>query len=283
MVAVSSFAVAVVVGCGDFAYDSASSFAPEAESGGDFGSPTEEFVSDAGGSPGAARGSNGNPLCSQIVGSECVPDTATGCGPRGQGDAGFEAVDVDGDAPQPNHGMACHVVPVDGGAAPLCSAAGQGEDGAECIQSADCAVGFECVGSPGQCRRYCCNGQDSCGGDGRQFCDIQARAEQGNKVPVCMPVRSCALLGSGCPQGQTCAIVLEDGTTSCVGIGSAQAGESCEEEHCAENLTCLGQRERRRCYKLCEKTASMACSNDERCKGAAPLFQDPGVGICGKL
>ena len=247
--------------------------------GGDFGAPGAGFSDRGGAGTGAARGSQGNRLCYGLVGTECYPDQAETC-PRDVGDAGAPDGEVD---TSPSHGLACHVIPADGGAAPVCTAAGQGEDGSECIQSSDCGAGFECVGSPGQCRRYCCNGASSCAPEGRQFCDIQLRAEQGNKVPVCMPVRSCVLLGSGCTQGQTCAIVSEDGTTSCVGVGAAQAGDSCEEEHCAENLTCLGQAGMRRCYKLCQKSANMACSSEERCKGAAPLFKDPNIGICGKL
>jgi hypothetical protein len=44
-----------------------------------------------------------------------------------------------------------------------------------------------------------------------------------------MPVRQCALLGEGCAKGvETCAVVADDGTTSCVGIGPARVGESCD-------------------------------------------------------
>src|SRR5437867_776307 len=54
--------------------------------------------------------------------------------------------------------LACHVVQQKGEAKQECSVGGTGIDGASCETGADCAPAFECVGMPGRCRHYCCNG-----------------------------------------------------------------------------------------------------------------------------
>ena len=71
----------------------------------------------------------------------------------------------------------------------------------------------------------------------------------------------------------------EDGTDSCVAVGSATAGQSCETEHCAAGLVCLGATART-CYALCEIIGAGQCPAPQTCKGGPPLFQDPGVGVC---
>lgn len=235
-----------------------------------------------------ASATRGNALCNASAdGTSCYPDevpSAAVCGAK-------PAPALDGGATEDDAGLgpastsACHVrADADGGtASPACLPAGTGHDGDECLTPTDCAAGFECVGSPGRCRAYCCSG--TCSGDA--FCDIQPVADVGAvRVPVCEPVRSCKLLSmTGCAQGETCAIVNDDdGTTSCVAIGTAQVGQNCEQTHCAANLTCLGQPGSRKCYKLCSKSNSAYdCPSDEECKGSAPLFKDSSVGVCQKL
>jgi len=109
-------------------------------------------------------------------------------------------------------------------------------------------------------------------------------------VPVCMPLRQCELVAAldlegglpqpaTCPSGQTCAVVREDGATSCVAIGTATAGQSCETEHCAAGFVCLGATVRT-CYALCLMTDPGPCPAPQACKGGPPLFADPGVGVC---
>jgi hypothetical protein len=232
----------------------------------------------------------GNPLChaSRAIGA-CYPDdpitpmTATACNAdAGEGDSGG--------------GLACHVAP--NGSLPVCLAAGSGADGDSCMGPADCASGFECVG-PGICRPYCCSGLvrcaagDDAGGAG-EFCDIQrATGTTDSKVPVCMPIRSCSLLGqlehvdggdSHCGTGQTCAVVRGDnGATSCVATGPAMAGDPCDAEHCAAGLVCLGTSQPK-CYQLCLTPTSTepppSCPPGLTCQGGRPLFPDPAVGIC---
>lgn len=231
-----------------------------------------------------------SPLCyAHSFGDDCFPDgprtsdvqcvdmmgTAADDGGSGSGSGGTGS----GDAAVSG---ACRVRvdSQDGQPKPTCIApTGGGNDG--CIVSTDCAAGYECVGSPGQCRHYCCD-PTSCTAE-QQFCDIQTMAEQGSlRVPVCMPVRSCKLLSTtGCVEGETCAVVDDLGTTSCVAVGPAKVGESCDTTHCGANLTCIGVVGARKCYKLCDMTRT-ECATGEQCKASA-LVKEPSIGICKRL
>jgi hypothetical protein len=171
------------------------------------------------------------------------------------------------------------------GVAPGCLPAGLGLDGALCSGPSSCAAAYECVGgSPGAfgtCRHYCCHGNDACNAE--QFCDIQPVAvEQSINVPVCMPIDHCILLAqpSSCPLKETCAVVREDGRTSCVATGYAKAGQSCDTEHCAAGLVCLGSAGERTCFALCSTRTPTQCTSTQKCQGGLPLFPDPDVGIC---
>jgi hypothetical protein len=188
----------------------------------------------------------------------------------------------------------CRVVEsADAGVAPVCTAAGSGIDGDHCSGSKDCAAGYECVGD-GICRRYCCSG--SC--DATHFCDVQLEAHPAGAgvpvpVPVCVPVVPCALPGEpsdagSCVEGsETCAVVLAGSISgavpvaSCVQSGPASVGESCEAQHCAAGLTCIGAWGNKICYTLCDTTdASSQCQGSQVCSGGLPLFPDPLTGIC---
>jgi hypothetical protein len=94
-----------------------------------------------------------------------------------------------------------------------------------------------------------------------------------------MPISECALFGK-CPTNQTCAVVKDDGTTSCVDVGTANVGEPCDEVHCAEGLTCLGNEGSRTCFQLCHVDSTTECPSDTTCTGSAQLFKDPQFGIC---
>jgi hypothetical protein len=244
-------------------------------------------ASDARPDGGAASSYEGSPLCnaSQAT-SKCFPDTpstAKACN-----------LAPDGGVYNPSGGydtapLACHVSPpLDGAAAEVnCTPAGMGMTEAPCFGPTDCAPGFECVGN-GTCQHYCCSGEARCedvdaGPDDRFFCDIQPAAVPAQtKVPVCMRMRPCALLTPGsCPATETCAVVREDGETSCVLIGAAMAGEPCDVEHCGADLVCLGTPGQRRCNPLCfTAKPSEKCSAMQACQAWLPLFPDPSVGIC---
>lgn len=241
----------------------------------------------------------GNPLCNASPATSCCyPDALSLCAPTAcePTDAGAGAGDASGGlASQVAYG--CHLAPAaaaNGSASdatsatavaqvnPVCMPAGLGLDGAPCHEPDDCAPGYECVGADGTCRHYCCAGSSACELD--QFCDIQQTTQTTGtvtmSVPVCMPVHHCDLLQPGeCPGGQTCAVVREDGSESCVAIGNATVGQSCETDHCAAGLVCLGATVRT-CYTLCQMSVAGQCPATQSCKGGPPLFLDPGVGVC---
>jgi hypothetical protein len=163
-----------------------------------------------------------------------------------------------------------------------CGMPGTGGDGAACQTGADCAAGFECVGA-GICRHYCCDLSECEKMSKLTFCDVQTvngtSSAADTRVPVCMPVQKCNLLLPGCGQGETCAPVRTD-TTSCVAIGPAQEGASCERDHCAEGLACLGAPGNRICYQLCHTDSTTDCANGMHCKTSSALFTDPTIGVC---
>ena len=227
---------------------------------------------------------HGSPLCNAALTGGCYPDQATtakACGEAPDGGAYNAAAGYD-DAP-----LACRVVAAtpdaNGNAqAPTCTPAGNAGDGSWCKSSDECQAAFDCVGA-GTCQRYCCSGNAACTAD--QFCDIQPKTQAtGVEVPVCMPIHpmyGCTLLGpAACPATETCAVVRDDGTTSCVAIGGAKAHQPCEKDHCAAGLVCLGTPGSRQCFQLCETSTAQECSATQECKGGLPLFPDATVGIC---
>jgi len=251
--------------------------------GGDANIPQE--TPSAGSSAGdavAATPYEGSPLCNASRSTACYPDDPT--------TSLFCKLAPDGGPYSATSGyddavLACHVQSSASGAAaqPICTPAGAGTSGSACLGAADCAAGFECIGS-GTCQHYCCRGEDAC--DTNQFCDIQpTAAPPQTKVPVCMPVRpptGCQLLNAtSCSVGQTCAVVRLNGATSCVAIGSASVGDPCYEEHCGRGMVCLGSSAQRRCYQLCQTAVPAdTCTAKQTCKGGLPLFPSPEFGVC---
>jgi hypothetical protein len=238
----------------------------------------------------AASTSQGNPLCnaSRSIGG-CYPDdlvspmTANACTP-------------DGGLADSGTMLACHVQPgAQGIPQAVCLSAGTGTDGTACSSPSDCAPGFECVvgrQATASCRPYCCSGQDRCASDDAgtgEFCDIQLAVSTQTSVPVCMPIHGCTLMNDGndarasaCNYDETCTIVSDHGATSCVAVGKAAAGESCDTDHCGANLACLGTLGQRHCYQLCLTMGSASqCPSSQMCKGGWPLFpNDTNVGLC---
>jgi hypothetical protein len=253
------------------------------DGGGEGGAAGPSGAADGGSDVALAPGVPGSPLCN-VLPNACNPDdtvTAKACGLAPDGgpynsQAGY------GDAL-----LACRMQPAPSGDVdPGCAPAGSAGDGSWCKSSAECAPTYDCVGA-GTCQRYCCRGDIECLAD--EFCDIQSTAADSTvKIPVCMPLHpatGCQLLDpTACPTTETCAVVRENGTTSCVAVGGALAGDECETDHCAAGLVCLGTPGSRRCYQLCHTANTAAsgseCSPTQQCKGGLPLFPDPTVGIC---
>ncbi|HEY2518066.1 MAG TPA: hypothetical protein VGI39_44655 [Polyangiaceae bacterium] len=257
--------------------------------------PPLDGASASGADGGAAPGIVGNPLCfySYSGAHNCAPDTSAQCSMPAdagaydpwQDAAATDAGDAgDAGAPLPT---ACHVEP---GATQSCKTAGAGKDGAQCTTGADCAASFECIGTPGRCRHYCCGGDTTCDEAAKagtlastSFCDLQPVADHDFTVPVCVPVLGCTLLGANvtgsCTDSTTCAVVKDDGTTGCVAIGPATAGQGCDTQHCAAGLNCLGAIGARTCVPLCELDSS-SCPKGTTCIGSAQLFSNPNIGLC---
>lgn len=161
-----------------------------------------------------------------------------------------------------------------------------GVDGVACERGTECAPGFECVDSDrgGVCRRYCCSA-NSCSeqvsmSGGPTFCDIQRMVDDSSHLaPVCMPLKKCKLLHDGdCSTNETCGIVTDKGESGCVPTGNAAVGAPCDDEHCKEQLTCLGSPGDKRCFKVC-RTNGTDCGSTETCTTNA-LFQNPAFGVC---
>ncbi|MGD0527966.1 MAG: hypothetical protein ABSE49_22725 [Polyangiaceae bacterium] len=238
-----------------------------------------------------APATQGSPLCNAPLTGSCYPDdlsTAKACGLAPDGGAYNASAGYD------NVTLACRVVatPPDANGvaqAPACEPAGTAGDGSWCKSSDECQAGFDCVGS-GTCQHYCCSGNTECGPElpqavADEFCDIQPTTQAtGIEIPVCMPIHppgGCQLLDpSACSTTETCSVVRDDGSTSCVGIGGAKAGQPCDKEHCAASLACLGAVGSRTCYQLCDTSTAQQCSTTQQCKGGLPLFPDPTIGIC---
>ncbi len=225
----------------------------------------------------------GNPLC--YVSSTCVPDapTCSSSNAPDQPDGGNELDGGTGTAPS----LGCRLGRGPNEAIlPQClSATLSGGDGAACVGGADCAPGFDCVaGDKDQrsCRRYCCSGscRDNTSNAGDTFCDVQTLVDVGTSAPVCLPIKRCThLVGNEeCGADESCSVVTEDGDTGCVTVGTRQAGESCDETHCAAQLTCLGQPGARRCFQLC-RVAENDCKGSEVCVTSA-AFKEATFGIC---
>jgi hypothetical protein len=231
-----------------------------------------------------ARPNVGSPLCNASRSFGCYPDDPTTANAQECGLAPDGGV-YDASGGYDNIQLACRVAPAhrDAGPHPACAPAGTATDGMSCSASDDCEAGYECI-SDGTCRRYCCAG-DCANRD--QFCDIQQMSGSTANVPVCMPIHSCGLLdqldAGSCPRSQTCAVVRDNGATSCVDPGPRRAGAECDTDQCARGLVCLGTSGDRHCYVLCHTAlgaTECASTTKQMCMGGLPLFPVPGLGIC---
>ncbi len=290
-------ACAAVTADGDFSGEST-----RARGGGD---DPVQTIDDDGGKPSSApdAGSStraGSPLCGDrrvcspddprlepVCGNELAPVSDAGMPMYGGGDD-----DADGEAPSDDAGsvarpLACRVQT--DGSNSCENRAGNGGEGVACKLGTDCGAGLDCVRElgteGGTCRAYCCDGlcsgvRTGNAGEGR-FCDPTVRLDDGNRIPACLPIHSCRLLGEEqCLADQTCAVVREiDGSTGCVETGKAEVGDSCDVEHCAAGLNCLGTIGMRTCFQLCSDSGA-ACPSGQACTWAPPAFREAGLGVC---
>jgi len=212
--------------------------------------------------------------------AECVsPDASVGM------DAG-PAADADA-APAAPATLGCGVTLESGKPVSACQPAGKGQSGAPCAAAADCAPGLACVteGSTGVCRAYCCEASTLCGASA--FCAERSLEGAGGKtaisVPVCVPADDCSLdepypcptnKQCKCKAGTACAVVKDDGTTSCVPPGNGRSGDQCP---CAAGFVC--SKTTSTCFKLCSTTAATPDCGTGKCLVVAGLPE--GFGVCG--
>jgi hypothetical protein len=170
--------------------------------------------------------------------------------------------------------LSCKLLPEGGVVVATCATNGPMEITQPCQTSADCAAGLGCA-SGNTCRPYCCGDVELC--PVSTYCAPIAMAEDPNAppaaVPMCIAATNCTLLTDGaCPVDQTCTIVREDGTTSCVVPGT---GESCEPCDCAAGYVC--SKATNQCRKLCR-------IDKDDCPGgycqAGSMNYPQGFGVC---
>ncbi len=248
-------------------------------------------------SPSDSKPSTLNPLCGSGV---CLPDdpNAAECnaGPGAEppeagdvdaADAGADGADsadgeVDASAPPPVK-YGCFVSGAGGKPSAECALAGSGDNGSPCVSASDCAPGLACVGdgTTAACRPYCCDENTTCAVGA--FCAERPLKATSLSVPVCVPADDCSLdepypCPTGkqckCKSGTACAVVKDDGTTSCIVPGDGRAGDACP---CAAGYLC--SKSTNTCLKLCSTTAVKPECGTGKCLSVAGL--PDGFGVCG--
>jgi hypothetical protein len=224
---------------------------------------------------GGTGAQSGNPpaslqyLCGG-AGAVCVPGPQDDCAQGGNPGMGG--------APPDASAVSCKVVVADGGVAAHCGVSGNMPEGSPCMNAADCGPDLGCilVEHTPLCRAYCCAGLESC--PTNTYCVQQKMYESpSSEIPVCIHVTKCVLLDdTGCPSGETCAIVRLDGTTSCVVPGTGTYGQPCP---CAAGYTCSYADGT--CLKLCHTDLSKGdeCGPNGYCQGGTTPYP-PEVGYC---
>ena len=239
------------------------------------------------------------PTLSELCGTSgvCTPDDPNpmGCSPAGAEPPGVDAsVAEAGDAdpgeagpdagvpPPPKYG--CGVQEQGGKPVASCQPAGSGESGSPCVAQSDCVPGLACVaeGSTASCRPYCCSELTQCA-KGTFCAERPMKGATPLNVPVCIPADDCSLdepypCPAGkkckCKPGTACAVVKDDGTTSCLVPGQGRAGETCP---CAAGYVC--SKSINTCLKLCSTASSGSECGSGKCL-SVPGLPD-GFGICG--
>lgn len=238
---------------------------------------------EGGGNPGAGGAGGGS-----AGGSDGVGGGLGGGGGTAEGGAGGEGGGV-------ADNLACQIADRDGAPGSFCATTGQTIINGVCNSSADCLPGLGCVlastgesegGGPpsppvGICRPYCCDALEKC--PESTFCapepmfDAAAGLEDptaGLPIPVCKPTSPCQLLGTDCPEGETCSVVRADGDTSCIPIGP---GTLCQPCPCAAGFVCnFGTGE---CQQLCDTMTNDCPGVGAVCGGGITGLPD-NVGYC---
>lgn len=230
--------------------------------------PTTAPTTDAGAA--AASTTSYSFLCGGAL-PDCSPDPSSDdCAPGGNPNLGGMVGDASA--------YACQLSTVSGKVKAQCGIAGSSSEGEACDASTGCKAGLACItaGEGGVCRSYCCSNVESCPAH-TTFCAQAPIIRGGPIVPVCVPASQCTLLSTAdtatCLGGRTCAIVRDDGTTSCVDPGNGTDGDACP---CAVGYTCWKSSV---CRKLCATGAGTDCDPGSQCQGGIKSYPE-GIGFC---
>jgi hypothetical protein len=253
---------------GDSGSSSASGTGGSSAGVGGSGAGGSSSASGAGGTSAGVGGGGGSSSSSGSSDSSTGVGSSTGAGTGSTGSGSTS----DGGAPI---SFTCKLSPANGKALAACTAVGDGLVSDPCQTAADCSAGLACIATPsgGICRPYCCNQVEDCPAD--TYCAPTPMAEANVKIPVCLPAYSCKVLDERtCPPGQTCTIVRDDGTASCVELGDGQRGDACP---CAQGHVC--SKFTNTCLKLCHLGNDVVDCGAGSCQGGVAAYPD-GIGIC---
>ncbi|MCU0673044.1 MAG: hypothetical protein MUE69_09675 [Myxococcota bacterium] len=173
-------------------------------------------------------------------------DTGTGPGVDGGPDAGEVPADCNAGGTCnllvnncPTAGEACY----SGMDGPTCFAAGTRSAGEACMNLNDCREGLGCLGTEEGgfvCRQLCCmaSGGTECATG--ELCLGFTGAD--GDIGFCEAPSGCDVINqTGCPDGEDCALLSGDGSTTCTTLpddGGTQ-GASCTDDPCAAGFLCL--------------------------------------------
>jgi hypothetical protein len=218
-----------------------------------------------------------------VTPSTCDRSPGPGEGGAGGGVDGAGGGDADGGAggtAVPPVASLCKLAPgEDGVAEGTCLPSGENQEGQVCASASDCAAGLGCEAETLKCRPYCCGDVEAC--PAQTFCAPRPMAEETSEaptpIPLCVPVTDCVLLDTTCGEGQTCSIVREDGTTSCVPAGTGEACDDCSVNACADGFIC--SKSTNRCLKLCHVNGSTDECMGGFCTSGSMAYPED-IGVC---
>ena len=210
-------------------------------------------------------------LCGGSMPGCSTDPTSSDCAPGGDPSMGGGSPD--------GSTRTCQLVAGDTQIDATCGMAGPGASGDVCTSATSCQPGLGCatVGDAdladlAVCEPFCCGDPEDC--PTKTYCKPTSLVGTQLPIPVCTPATQCELLNDDawCKPGQACAIVRDDGTTSCIDAGPSQADGACP---CAAGYNCSAATGT--CLKLCH-IGSDECGTGICQGGTKPYPQ--GIGFC---
>jgi hypothetical protein len=242
---------------------------------------------DAGMNPSAAADANDGPGSGAASpdGSSDASVVTPDAGGQVSRDGSLDAPSDVASSDEPKVAQSCYVKPAASGVITECAPMGAGAAGDACNDSSDCGAGLACVevSQSSVCRPFSCAVPVQCtAGSFYQEAPLRVMGvtEASVKVPVCLPNDHCELLGvpNPCAPGLVCAVVGNQGETSCIVPGSAKVDEPCDETNrCAEGLIC--SKLNNQCLKICHVASppTMECPGGTCQGGNLSLPKDFGI------